>query len=102
MEFTIEKRPDLQFRTREGTAIEMLAFQTLVDFSNFQKTQDMFSFILEHIEVKVVDSWVSVKDPKAENVYYPVGIEKDLNVLMDLATFYMKNVVEPLFPRSNK
>lgn len=102
MEFTIEKRPDLQFRTREGTAIEMLALQVLINFNDFGKTKDLFSFVLEHIDVKVVDSWLPVKDSKADNVYYPVGIEKELNVLTDLVAYYIKNVIEPLFPRSNK
>ena len=101
IEFTLTERPDLQFRTKDVSPIKMLALQTILDFNNFEKTEALFTFILENVEVKIKDSWMSVKE-KGRDVYYPIGIEKDMKTLMALSTYYLNNVVSPLFTQSNK
>lgn len=101
MEFTIKEREDLQFRTKDVSPIKMLALQTILDFNDFKKTEELFTFILENIEVKIKDSWMPVKE-KGRDVYFPIGIEKEMTTLMAITTYYLNNVVTPLFTQSNK
>ena len=101
MEFKLTERPDLQFRTKDVSPVKMLALQTILDFNNFEKTEALFTFILENVEVRIKDSWMPVKE-KGRDLYYPVGIEKDMKTLMAVSTYYLNNVVSPLFTQSNK
>ena len=101
MEFKLTERPDLQFRTKDVSPVKMLALQTILDFNNFEKTEALFTFILENVEVRIKDSWMPVKE-KGRDLYYPVGIEKDMKTLMALSTYYLNYVVSPLFTQSNK
>ena len=51
-EFTIKSRPELVFRTKKISPVDLLALTTTIDFENFTKTKETYNFALEHIEVK--------------------------------------------------
>lgn len=100
--FTIKTKPDLKFRNKELSPLKVLALQTQIDFSDMGKVEELFSFILENTEVSVNGyDWVPVKE-KDREIYYPSGIEKNLNNLNEIVLTFLNEVIKPLFTESNK
>ena len=100
--FTIKNRTDLKFRNKELSPLKVLALQTQIDFGNMEKVEGLFSFILENTEVSVNGyDWVPVKE-KGREIYYPSGIEKNLNNLNEIVLTFLNEVIKPLFTESNK
>lgn len=100
MEFKIEGVDNL-FRIKNISPITLLALQTSLDLNDLAKTEKFYAFVLEHIEVQLLDTWHVVKEPGRE-VYYPVDLEKDVNKLMSLITFFINNYLMPIFKKSNE
>lgn len=98
-EFTIESMPGTQFREANASPVELLALSTQVDFDKFQKTKEIFTFALEHIECKIEETWTPVKYPGRE-IYMPVGIEKNFKALTELCSWYTQNVITEVFTES--
>ena len=86
------------FRIAKMSAIETLALQSQIDFSTFDKSLHSYNTILEHIEVKVKDSYLPVK---SGNCYLPAGIENDLKLTKELIKF-MLNYLEEVFQKSSE
>ena len=101
IEFVIENKPTLQFRFKDISPIKMLALQTTINFDDFDKTSNLFSFILENTEVNINGSWQPVKMSNRE-VYLPIGIEKELNTLMEICLKFINDVIKPLFKKSEE
>lgn len=100
--FTIKSKPDLKFRNKELSPLKVLALQTQIDFSNMGKVEELFSFILENTEVSVNGyDWIPVKE-KGREIYYPSGIEKNLNNLNEIVLAFLNEIIKPLFTESNK
>lgn len=100
--FTIKAKPDLKFRNKELSPLKVLALQTQIDFGNMEKVEGLFSFILENTEVSNNGyDWVPVKE-KGREIYYPSGIEKNLNNLNEIVLAFLNEVIKPLFTESNK
>lgn len=95
-EFTLKNR---EFRVNMSS-IDMLSLSYCMDFDDVAKTSKMLSFILEHIEVKIGNTWSSVK-VKGRDEYFPVDIEKDLDFLKEIAMYFITEVLMPLFQKSN-
>lgn len=100
-EFTLDCKPDLQFRFKNIKPTELLALQMTINFNDFEKTTKLFEFILENTEVLIAQTWLNVKE-KGRDVYLPVGIENELNVLMDISTKFLTDVVKPVFQKSRE
>lgn len=100
-EFKIKSKPEYLFRIKKMSPIKLLAFQSVINFDDMKKTEQMFSIILENIEVKIKDSWLPVKE-QGRDVYYPIGIEENLNTLMELSTYFLNEVIKPLFQKSGE
>lgn len=94
-EFTIEGYEN-KFRSTKVKPLDMLALQTQINFDDMIKTKELFKFALEHLEVKVLDQWIPVKEPNKE-VYYPIGIEDNYKALKSLIEWFIENVVRPVF-----
>ena len=101
LEFDIESKPELHFRFKDISPIKMLALQTTINFDDFDKASNLFSFILENTEVNISGTWQPVKMVNRE-VYLPVGIEKELNTLMEICLKFINDVVKPLFKKSEE
>lgn len=99
-EFSIKNRVE-KFRIGYISPVKMLALSTQVDLDNFTKTDFLFTFALEHIEVAMGDKWNPVKTPGQE-VYMPFGIEKDLKALDELCTYFLTEVIYPAFQNSSE
>lgn len=95
-EFTLR---DKQFRVNMSS-IDMLSLSYCMEFDNVKKTSETFTFILEHIEVQIVDKWVQVK-ATGRDEYFPVGIEEDLSFLRDIEMHFITNILMPAFQKSN-
>lgn len=85
---------DKEFRVKKMNAIEIMAFRTQLNFSNFDKAQQTYNTILENIEYNTGEKWLPVK-MKDKNVYFPNGIEEDfstINKLIEYFSDYLKSV----------
>lgn len=89
-----------EFRVKKISPTTLLALQVTLDFNDLSKTQSLMNFILEHIEVNINGQWVQFKEI-GRDVYYPVGIEKDLSFLTELVTKFLNDYLKPLFTKSN-
>lgn len=98
-EFTIKKKPDTQFRFRQISPVKMLSLQTCIDFDDMSKTEHLFGFILENTEVNIAGTWVAVKE-QGRDVYFPKGIENELDILMEICTIFLNDVLKPIFTKS--
>lgn len=86
------KVKDNTFRIKEMNAIELLAFKSQINFDKFKSVVDLYSLVLENVEVKCGDKWLQVKDG---NNYYPASIEKDVKSIegiLDNFLQYLKEV----------
>ena len=98
-EFTVQSMPGQIFREAYASPVDLLALSTQVDFDQFRKTKEIFTFSLEHIEAKVGEQWFTVKQPGRE-VYAPLGIEKNFKALNELCVWYMNEVLGEVFTDS--
>ena len=98
-EFTIKSKPETQFRFKDISPVKMLALQTSIDFDDMDKTEKLYSFILENTEVNISGTWTQVKANKRD-VYFPVGFEKELDAMMEIAVIFLNEVVKPVFQKS--
>lgn len=98
-EFTIDSKPEMQFRFKDISPVKILALQTCIDFNDFEKTSKLFAFILENTQVSISGTWTDVK-VKDREVYFPQGIEKEVPVLMDICTKFLNEVIKPTFTKS--
>lgn len=80
-----------EFRIKKMNAIEVLALQTVFDVDDYSKVLACFETILEKIEVKIGEQWVTVKDG---NNYYPVDIENNIEVIKELVAYFMRYMKE--------
>ena len=86
------------FRIKKMNAIEILALRQHVDFENFSGTMKLFNLALEHIEHKVKESWIQVKQG---NDYYPSGLEEDITLVNELISTFL-NWLKSVFPKSSE
>ena len=99
-EFTV-KSSDLTFRVGKVSPIEIIALRAILDFNDLDKTVKLITFILERVEVNMSNSWYPVKE-KGREIYSPVGIENSLQILDDIAKWFIKEVIIEAFTQSNK
>lgn len=99
-EFTV-KKSDLVFRHKECSAIDILAFATVIDFNDIEQTKKIYSFALENTEVKIVDTWLPVKE-KGRELYYPDTIKSNYKLLNELIKQFMNEVLRPVFQNSEE
>lgn len=100
-EFKIKNRPDLLFRVGNISPIDLLALQTQINFDDIKQTKETFTFILENVEVKILDNWVHVKLPGKE-VYMPEYLEEDLLSLQQINMVFLGDILKPLFQKSRE
>lgn len=100
LEFTIETRKE-SYRIVKISPVDILALQMQTDLDNFEKTQMLFKFALEHTEVKVGEKWFPVKTPNKE-VYFPVGIEEDYVALNEICAYFLNNKMAKVFQKSSE
>lgn len=98
-EFKLTTKPEIELRFKDISPVKLLALQMSIDFNNFDKTSDLFSFILENTEVNIAGTWTSVKI-KDRDVYFPQGIEQEIDVLMDICITFLNEVIKPVFQKS--
>ncbi len=99
-EFTIENY-DYTFRVAKMNAIELLALETQLNFKGLNQSQAAIESILERIEVKIGDKWATVK-MKDRQVYTPTEVEEDVNLVAELMTKFTKEIVNPVFQKSEE
>lgn len=88
------------YRIKDMNAIELLALQSQVDFSDIQSAKKCYTTIIECFEVKVKSSWLPVKQENS-NIYLPQGIENDIEAIEKLIK-YMIDYLKEVFQKSNK
>ena len=90
-----------EFRIRRIAPTTLLALQVTLDLNDLTKTQSLMSFIFENLDVNINGEWINFKE-KGREVYYPIGIEKNLNTLTLLATKFLNEYLKPLFMKSSE
>ena len=99
--FSINSFPDLEFRVKKISPVDLLCLTTTMDLEDFSKTQSSYNFILEHIEVKINDKWFNVKIT-GKDIYMPESLEENLVALNELIEWFFSNVIAPLFQKSSE
>lgn len=100
-EFTIDSMPELQFRVAKISPVDLLAITTQMNFDKFQQTKALYTFALEHVEVKQGEKWFPVKVPNQE-VYMPTSLEDDLVALNEVIAYFLNEVVAKTFTKSSE
>lgn len=95
--FTIQKRPNVEFRPKEIMAIEFLTIRSQIDFDDYEKTLKFYSWILEHLEVNIANTWTQVKQ---KDIYYPLDLKDDLESIEQLVHWFWENIFLPVFTKS--
>lgn len=98
MEFNIKSRKET-FRIKKISPTKLLALRMATDLNDIDSADHFYSFILENIEVKIKESWSSVKE--GEN-YFPFDLEEDLNALEELTDYFTKQYLRKVFTKSNE
>lgn len=98
IEFKLTNRNEV-YRIKKMNAIETLALKSQISFDTYDQVAKLYSIILEHIEVKCGDLWLTVKD---KDVYYPTGIEEDVESIEELVSQFIQLFLKPVFQRSNE
>ena len=80
-----------EFRIKKMNAIEVLALQTVFDVDDYSKVLACFETMLEKIEVKIGEQWVTVKDG---NNYYPADVENNIEIIKELVAYFMRYMKE--------
>lgn len=101
MEFTIESIPNVEFRIKKMNALETLAMQNMMKFSDMDSTLKTYTTIMEYIEVKVNDKWIDVYNKKTGEML-PVSLNEDVAQVNDLITYFLKEYLIPVFRKSNE
>lgn len=97
--FTIDGY-NYEFRVKEINAIRTLAYKTrFVDVNDVDEATKFFDEVLEAIEVKAGDNWITCND---NGIYYPAGLDKDSYLTESLVNYFMKEFIKPVFPKSNE
>ncbi len=100
-EFSIESKPDLKLRIGKVSVVEIASLPAIIDFDNFDKTQQLYTFVFEHVEVMFGDKWVPLKT-KGREVYMPPEIESDFKALNEIIAYFMDEVTEKVFQKSSE
>ena len=99
-EFTIESRKE-QYRIGKVTPIELLSISAVLDLEKLAQVTEFITFALEHVEVKMGETWQPVK-AKGREVYMPLGIDEDIPALNEIVAYMLKEVVSKAFTKSSE
>lgn len=94
-------QPELTFRIKKISPVKLLSLATQFGNQDIESTEQIFTFALEHSEVKVLDTWLSVKEAGKE-VYWPADIEDNIPVLQEVVTKFVSDVLSTVFTKSKK
>lgn len=94
-------KSNIEIRFKKISPVRLLALQTALDLNDIEKSEKFFTFVLENAEVKISNEWVSLKE-KDRDVYYPVGIDKNLNALNEVIKVFINEVLKPAFTQSRE
>lgn len=99
-EFKI-KSSTFDFRVKNMNAIEILAMRTQLNNKTLDDAIKSFKSILECIEVKCDVTWIPAK-MKDREVYFPDGLENDINVVNELLEYFMGTYLKSVFQKSSE
>lgn len=94
-EFNIKSRSET-FRIIRIEPTEMLALSMVVDLDDYRKSEVLFTFALEHMQVKMGEVWNPVK-VKDKHIYMPMGLENDIKALQELGKYFLDEVLAKAF-----
>lgn len=77
-EFTLQ---DYTFKLKKMNALELMALRDQIGFGSYEESLNTYNTILEHVEVKVKDQWIQVRQ---KDNYYPAGIEQNPQLVSDI------------------
>ena len=95
-EFKIESMPNNEFRIGKLDPTDILALGMTVNFNQFKQTKETMNFALEHVEVKMADKWVQVKQTD-RSVYMPMGMEDNYKALQEIIQYFIEEVLSKVF-----
>lgn len=97
------KIKEQEFRVKDIPVTKQLALFKLYGVTNLydvdlETSQKFYDVILENIEYKYKDKWLSVKEPGVEECIY-----KDMNLLLglELQKKFIEYVFDPVFQQDN-
>lgn len=89
-----------EYRLRKMNAIELLALQSQIDFSDVKSAFKFYNTILEQYEVCIDDSWYRVKQ-EGKNIFYPADIENDVEAIQTILTHFL-SYMQSVFQKSTE
>lgn len=97
--FTIESEPDLKFRFKEMSPIDILSIcnEIVNGVSDSEFYKKYLVSALENTEVQINSKWIPVKE--GEN-YYPVYLKDDIRGLYEIVNKFFEKVIQPVFTKS--
>lgn len=100
MEFNINSRPELELRITKISPIDLLAIAPTINFDDYRQNKQLFSFILEHTEIKNGTKWVLIKYFGNDNIN--ILVENDAIAINEIITYFMENIIIPVFQKSGE
>jgi len=99
--FKSEIEKNLEFRIKKISPVKLLSVATQFGGKDMASTEQIFTFALENTEVKVLDQWLPVKETNKE-VYWPADIEDKMQVLQEVVTHFITDVLAMVFTKSSE
>lgn len=99
--FKSEIDKNLEFRIKKISPVKLLSLATQFGGKDMASTEQIFKFALENTEVKILDQWLPVKETNRE-VYWPANIEDNIQVLQEVVTHFVTDVLAMVFTKSSK
>lgn len=102
-EFNIEEY-NFTFRVKKMNAIQLLALRSQIDFDDYIKTEQFYNLVLNNIEVGFDGQWLPVrsKAPNGEIIYYPNGVDSNVDAVQSLINYFIKDFLKPVFTKSTE
>lgn len=98
----LKNYPGVEFRIKDHLPpLEVFALSTQVDFDDFDKTLKLSEYALEHMEVKIGERWLAVKE-RGANALNPLGIDEDMNNVAELVHTFAEKVIFASFTKSEE
>lgn len=92
---------DYVFRTAKMNAVDVLSFQTQIQFDDLESATKLFNTILENVEVQCDNSWLPVKT-QGKEIFYPAEVENDVVLVKKICEYFIKDFIKPVFSKSNE
>lgn len=84
------------YRVKKLNALDIFAIKTACSFKTVESAKTSFEQILNKIEVQCLDKWITCFE---EDNFYPANLENDVELVNELVSWFVGEVINPHFKK---